>query len=106
MPDVGLFTATEPLSPEIPLVIRFAVEAGGLPVYQESYGVETLAAELEEDEQKAVELWVRRLKCVIAARHRPGFSAALTRCLADGQSCDFGADGSTAEQIDRQGIPH
>lgn len=86
-------------------MIRFSVEAGGLPVYQETYCVETLAAELQEDERKAVELWVRRLKCVIAARHRPGFSAALTRCLADGESCDFGVDGSASEKIDDRGIP-
>ncbi len=108
MPDVGLFTATEPLTPDIPLVIKFSVEAGGLPVYQESYCVETLAKELEEDEEKAVALWVRRLKCVVAARKRPGFSAAVTRCLADGVSADYGAESEAAgavAKVDEQGVP-
>lgn len=91
MPDVGLFTAAEPVAKELPVIIRFSVEVGGLPVYTESYDVDTLAAELEEDEEKALTLWARRLKCVVQARKRPGFSAALTRCLVDGQACDLGA---------------
>jgi hypothetical protein len=102
MPDVSLFTATEPVSPDIPVIIRYSVEVGGLPVYNESYDVEKLAAELEEDEAKAATLWIRRLKCVIAARHRPGFSAAVTRCLADGECCDYGA--GKGEKVDSLGI--
>ncbi|MDB6004313.1 MAG: hypothetical protein JWR15_1300 [Prosthecobacter sp.] len=103
MPDVGLFSATEPVSKKLPVVIRYSVEVGGLPVYNESYDVDTLAKELKEDESKAVTLWVRRLKCAVEARHRPGFSAALTRCLADGQACDFGT--GNCSQIDAVSCP-
>lgn len=96
MPDVGLFTATEALTKKLPVIIRYSVEVGGLPVYNESYDVDTLKKELEKDEAKALELWGRRLKCVVDARFRPGFSAALTRCLADGQCCDLGSENCTA----------
>ncbi len=90
MPDVGLFTATEPLSKSYKVVIKYSVEVEGLPVYQESYDVETLADELAKDEAKAVDLWSRRIKCVAACRHSPGFSACVTRCLTDGQACACG----------------
>jgi len=90
MPDVGLFTATEPLSKDMKVIIKFTVEVEGLPVYSETYDAEKLAAELEEDETKAVEVWSRRIKCVVACRHRPGFSSCLTRCLTDGQACECG----------------
>lgn len=103
MPDVGLFTATEPVSNSIPVIIRYSVEVGGLPVYNESYDVDTLAVELEMDEAKAVQLWVRRIKCVVGARHRHGFSAAVARCLADGQSCDLGSH--NCSQIDEFSSP-
>ncbi len=105
MPDVGLFSATAPLTKDIPLVIKFSVEAGGLPVYQESYDVRTLAKELKKDEAKAIDLWVRRLKSVVATMDRPGFSSALTRCLADGMACDYGINPEKAEVLDSRGIP-
>lgn len=53
MPDVGLFSATDPVSKKIPVIIRYSVEVGGLPVYNESYDVEKLAEELEENEERA-----------------------------------------------------
>lgn len=56
MPDVGLFTATEPLSKDMKVVIKYSVEVNGLAVYSESYDVATLADELKEDEAKAVEI--------------------------------------------------
>ena len=90
MPDVGLFTATEPLSKDMRVVIKFGVEVEGLPVYQESYNVDTLAKELEEDEEKALRQWALRLKCVVACRKRSGFSGCVTRCLTDGQACNCG----------------
>ena len=90
MPDVGLFSATEPLSQDLKVVIKYTVEVEGLPVYSETYDVEKLAAELKEDDAKAVEIWSRRIKCVCACRHRPGFSSCLTRCLGDGHACDCG----------------
>jgi hypothetical protein len=90
MPDVGLFTATEPLSKDMKVVIKYTVEVNGLAVYNESYDVDKLAAELEEDEAKAVEIWSRRIKCVAACRKRHGFSACVTRCLTDGKACDCG----------------
>lgn len=90
MPDVGLFTAAKPLSPEMKVVIKYSVEVNGLAVYSESYDVEKLADELREDEEKAVGIWSRRIKCVVACRKRRGFSACLTRCLTDGQACECG----------------
>src|SRR5438045_2702482 len=90
MPDVGLFTASEPLSKDMKVVIKYSVEVEGLPVYSESYDVDTLAKELQKDEAKAVEYWSRRIKCVVGCRSRPGFSSCVTRCLTDGQCCDCG----------------
>ena len=84
MPDVGLTTATEPLDPKYRVVIKYSVEVEGLPVYQESYDIDRLEKELAEDEAKVAELWLRRIKCVVAARHRPMFSARVTNCLGTG----------------------
>lgn len=103
MPDVGLFTATKPVSKKLPVIIRYSVEVGGLPVYTESYDVDTLAAELKKDEAAALTLWSRRLKCPVEARNRPGFSAAVTRCLGDGKSCDYGHEKCT--ELDELGAP-
>ncbi len=103
MPDVGLFTATKPVSNSLPVIIKYSVEVGGLPVYQESYDVNTLAKEIKKDEAKALALWSRRLLCAVEARDRPGFSAALTRCLGDGQSCDYGKEDCVA--VDTLGTP-
>jgi hypothetical protein len=90
MPDVGLFTATEPLSKDMKVVLKYSVEVEGLPVYSETSDVDTLAEELAADEAKAVEIWSRRIKYVVACRKRPGFSSCVTRCLSDGHSCDCG----------------
>ncbi|MGV3660243.1 MAG: hypothetical protein ACO1TE_08655 [Prosthecobacter sp.] len=103
MPDVGLLTATEPVPKKTPVIIRYSVEVGGLPVYNESYDVDTLARELDKDEARVHAFWLRRLDCAIKARPRPGFSAALTRCLADGQCCDYGK--THCEVIDELGEP-
>jgi len=35
MPDVGLFTATDPLPKDYKVVIKYSVEVEGLPVYRE-----------------------------------------------------------------------
>jgi len=91
MPDVGLFTSTEPLGKSMKVVIKYTVEVEGLPVYNESYDADTIAKELREDEARAVALWSRRLKCVVCCRPREGFSACLTRCLADGVCCSHGS---------------
>ena len=72
------------------VIIKYVVEVEGLPVYSETYDVAKLAEELEEDEAKVVEIWSRRIKCVVACRHRFGFSSCLTRCLTDGKACDCG----------------
>jgi hypothetical protein len=37
MPDVGLFTATEPLARDMKVIIKYSVEVNGLPVYSETY---------------------------------------------------------------------
>ena len=85
MPDVGLTTATEPLDRKYSVIIKYSVEVEGLPVYSETYDVDTIARELKEDEAKVAALWLRRLKCVVACRPRPAFSACVTNCLADGK---------------------
>jgi hypothetical protein len=103
MPDVSLFTATEPVSEDTPIVIRYSIEVGGLQVYNESYDVDKLAHDVKQDQAKAVELWARRLLCVIHARRRPGFSAAVTRCLGDGRCCDHGTEACI--KIDDVGVP-
>lgn len=96
MPDVGLFTATEPLPKKAKVVIKYVVEVEGLPVYTETYDADKIANELKQDEAKAVALWSRRIKCVVACRERPGFSSCLTRCLTDGQACECGHENCQA----------
>ena len=93
MPDVGLFSATEPLPKEARVIIKYSVEVEGLPVYNETYDVAKIAAELAADPGRAIEVWARRIKCPVSCRHKPGFSSCLTRCLADGQSCRLGHEG-------------
>ena len=85
MPNVGLFTATEPLPRSYQVSIRYVIEVEGLPVYTELYDVDTLAKELEEDSVRAFQLWERRLKAPVEARHLKGFSASVTEYLADGK---------------------
>ena len=72
------------------VVIKYSVEVEGLPVYSETYDVDTLAKELKKDEAKAVEIWSRRIKCVATCRDRAGFSSCLTRCLSDGSVVSAG----------------
>jgi hypothetical protein len=90
MPDVGLFTATEPLPEKARVVIKYSVEVEGLPVYSETYDAEKIADELAQDEKRVIEIWTRRIRCVVACRRLRGFSACLTRCLSDGKSCECG----------------
>lgn len=90
MPDVGLLSSMKPLSRECKVVIRYTVEVNGLPVYNESYDVDTVRKELRKNEGKVIQQWIHRLKCVVACRTRGGFSACLTRCLIDGQCCQEG----------------
>lgn len=72
MPDVGLLSTTKPVPKSTPVIIRYSVEVGGLPVYNESYDVDILAADLKKDEAKVLDLWARRLLSAVHARHRPG----------------------------------
>jgi len=90
MPDVGLLSSSEPLGKDYKVVVRYSVEVNGLPVYNETYDVTKLENDLQRDEATTIRQWVRRLKCVICARKRAGFSASLTRCLLDGKCCDKG----------------
>ncbi|HEY5744174.1 MAG TPA: hypothetical protein VIS99_16740 [Terrimicrobiaceae bacterium] len=83
MPDVGLTTAQEPLPPETKVIIKYSVEVGGLPVYQETYDVDKLAAELAADRAQFTQLWLRRVECVVKCRSKEAFSASLTGCLAE-----------------------
>jgi len=84
MPDVGLTTAQEPLPSEAKVIIKYSVEVEGLPVYQETYDVDKLAAELAADRSKFKDLWLRRVECVVNCRCKEAFSASLTGCLAEG----------------------
>jgi hypothetical protein len=101
MPDVGLFKAAKPLDSDYKVVIKFAVEVEGLPVYQESYDVDTLAEEIKKDPERFATIWLRRVKCATHCRKRPGFSACLTRCLMDGKCGDLGH--ANAETLDDAG---
>jgi hypothetical protein len=87
MPDVGLLSFTEPLPKDARVIIKYSVQVNGLPVYQESYDVKKIEAELKKDEPAVVANWIRRIKCAVCCRKKHGFSACLTRCLADGQCC-------------------
>jgi len=86
MSDAGLLSATDPVDPDTQIVIRYTVEIGGLPVYQESYDVDTLSEDLEEDEQKTKSMWLRRLSGPVECRRLPKFSANLAEWLAEGQA--------------------
>jgi len=90
MPDVGLTDFTSPLPPEARVVIKYTIEVEGLPVYSETYDVDKIARELEEDAETVERNWIRRIRCVTGCRSREGFSSCLTRCLADGQCCALG----------------
>lgn len=100
MPDVGLLNSTEPISPDTKVVIRFSVEAGELPVYNESYDVDTLIEEVQKDRAGVEKAWLRRLHCVLESRDRDGFSAAVTRCLTDGCCCDCGHEPEGQVNVD------
>lgn len=104
MPDVGLFSATDPLPKGAAVIIKYSLEVEGLPVYQESYDVDTLANELEQDPLRACELWIRRLKAPVACRSLHGFSAALTKAIATGQCCHAGMDEHAVSQLDGRGL--
>ena len=80
------------------VIIRYAVEVDGLPVYTETYDVEKLRDELKEDEQRVANDWLRRIKCVVDCRDRHGFSSCVTRCLSDGMACNCGHE--ACESVD------
>ena len=81
MPNVGLFTADEPVSPDTPISIRYSVEVGGLPVYTELYDVRRLRRELDEDRNKALAAWECRLVVPVEGQDKPRFSCVLTNGL-------------------------
>ena len=91
MPDVGLLTFTERLPKDARVIIKYSVEVNGLPVYTETYDVKKIEQELKEDPAAVKRNWVRRILCAVGCRTRRGFSASLTRCLADGHCCELGA---------------
>ncbi len=95
MPDVGLFTAGQPIGPETKVVVKYSVEVGGLPVYQESYDVENLAEELDGEPEKAAALWLRRLTGPVRCLRGPKFSANLTEWIASGTASQNSAEPGT-----------
>ncbi len=90
MPDVGLLTFTEPLPADAKVIIKYSVEVNGLPVYTETYDVKKIQRGLKQGRQAVEQNWLRRIYCAVCCRKRKGFSACLTRCLADGQCCQKG----------------
>jgi hypothetical protein len=90
MPDVGLLTFTEPLPADARVIIKYSIEVNGLPVYTETYDVKRIEKELKTKPQEVAKNWLRRIHCAVCCRKRSGFSACLTRCLADGRCCDKG----------------
>lgn len=90
MPDVGLLTFTDPLPRDAKVIIKYSVEVNGLPVYTETYDVKQIERELKTNARNVRENWLRRIQCAICCRTRRGFSACLTRCLADGKCCNKG----------------
>lgn len=90
MPDVGLLSSTEPVSPKSRMIIKYSVEIDGLPVYTETYDVKKLEGELKHDARATERNWLRRMRCIVCCRKRSGFSACLTRCLTDGKCCREG----------------
>jgi hypothetical protein len=90
MPDVGLLTFTQPLPPDAKLIIKYSVEVDGLPVYTETYDAKKIEQELIDKPAEVKRNWLRRIQCVVCCGKRSGFSACLTRCLADGNCCDKG----------------
>jgi hypothetical protein len=90
MPNVGLLTSAEPLKRKNRVVIRFSVEVDELPVYNESYDVDTLEKELRSNPTEVLKRWGWRLLSVVYSRDKEGFSACLTRGLIDGKGCAQG----------------
>lgn len=84
MPEVGLFTAAEPLKRKYRVSIHYSVHVEDLAVYNESYDVDTLREELASNPEAAATLWLRRLEAPCIARELPEFSASLTHYLAEG----------------------
>ena len=72
-PEVGLTSATQPLPQDAKVIIKYSVEVEGLPVYQETYDVDKLAAELKADRSKFKELWLKRVECVVDCRDQHAF---------------------------------
>jgi hypothetical protein len=100
MPDVGLLTFTEPLPSNAKVIIKYSVEVNGLPVYTETYDVTRIEKELKKEPSQVKTNWLRRIQCVVCCRKRSGFSACLTRCLADGNCCEKGHENCTDAQSD------
>jgi len=73
MPDVGLTSATQPLPKDAKVIIKYSLEVEGLPVYQETYDVDKLAAELRAARLNFKELWLRRVECVVNCRDQHAF---------------------------------
>jgi len=58
IPDVGLTSSAERLKEEYKVVIKYAIEIEGLPVYTESYDAEKLRKEVQADEPDATRVLV------------------------------------------------
>ena len=52
--------------------------------------------ELKHDPKAVQRNWLRRILCAVCCRKRQGFSACLTRCLADGHCCQKGHENCAA----------
>lgn len=73
MQDAGLTSTTQPLPKDAKVIIKYSLEVEGLPVYQENYDVDKLAAELRADRSNFKEPWLRRVECVVNCRDQHAF---------------------------------
>jgi hypothetical protein len=72
------------------VIIKFVVEADGVPVYTEHLDADDIANEMTTQAEAVTQGWIGRIKCVICCRKKAGFVACLARCLVDGKCCDGG----------------
>jgi len=73
MQDAGLTSTTQPLPKDTKVIIKYSLEVEGLSVYQETYEVDKLAAELRADRSNFKEPWLRRVECVVNCRDQHAF---------------------------------
>ena len=72
------------------VIIKYIVEADGVPIYTEHLDVDDLESEMTTQSDAVIAGWGRRIKCAICCKKKSGFGACFIRCLVDGKCCDSG----------------